>query len=138
MTGKRVRIGGLWVQVSVVQFSNDVRVELAPQRMGMEQLRVQLGDMVRTNKSVDQRWLQAKWQAWECVSVMTRALPSWSRQNAGRQPVCLGLPCPLLYVGLFVIALERLQLGYGNAPSLITIMRQLHMPSSTGHLRRRA
>jgi hypothetical protein len=34
------------VQVSVVQFSNDVRVELAPQRMGMEQLRVQLGDMV--------------------------------------------------------------------------------------------
>ena len=47
MTGNKVRIGGLWVQVSVVQFSNDVRVELAPQRMGMEQLRVQLGDMVR-------------------------------------------------------------------------------------------
>ncbi len=35
------------MQVSVVQFSNDVRVELPPQRLGMEQLRVQLGDMVR-------------------------------------------------------------------------------------------
>ena len=46
-TTNQVQIGGLWVQVSVVQFSNDVRVELSPQRMGMEQLRVLLGDMVR-------------------------------------------------------------------------------------------
>ncbi len=35
------------MQVSVVQFSNDVRVELAPQHMPMEQLRAQLGEMVR-------------------------------------------------------------------------------------------
>ena len=34
--------------MSVVQFSNDVRVELAPQLMPMEQLRAQLGEMVRT------------------------------------------------------------------------------------------
>ena len=33
--------------MSVVQFSNDVRVELAPQHMPMEQLRAQLGEMVR-------------------------------------------------------------------------------------------
>ena len=31
-----------------MQFSNDVRVELAPQLMPMEQLRAQLGEMVRS------------------------------------------------------------------------------------------
>ena len=32
--------------MSVVQFSNDVRVELSPQLMPMDQLRAQLGEMV--------------------------------------------------------------------------------------------
>lgn len=45
------------MQVSVVQFSNDVRVELSPQLMPMEQLRDHLGEMVRlitrcTNQAV--------------------------------------------------------------------------------------
>lgn len=36
-----------YVQVAVVQFSNDVRVEVAPQHMQLEELKRQLSVMVR-------------------------------------------------------------------------------------------
>ena len=42
--------------MSVVQFSNDVRVELSPQLMPMEQLRAQLGEMVGSPIAASFSW----------------------------------------------------------------------------------
>ena len=44
------------MQVSVVQFSNDVRVELSPQLMPMDQLRAQLGEMVSSPIAASSPW----------------------------------------------------------------------------------
>ena len=71
------------LQVSVVQFSNDVRVELSPQLMPMEQLRAQLGEMVATPLLPHLRWTFPIDQAdtWQSLPAQPMMLSAGAKQR---------------------------------------------------------